>query len=89
MQDKRSRRRLLADMLFVGGALVGASVLGRPEPFFEHLLEAQTPPAPPRPELPLAVTRAYPSDSDTDLPRVTCSTSDFDDSRGCRRLTAE
>jgi hypothetical protein len=60
MQDKRTRRRLLADMLFVGGALLGASALTRPEPFFEQLLEGQEQPPPE----PIAVTKAYPSDSD-------------------------
>ncbi|MCE7870236.1 hypothetical protein DYH09_07640 [bacterium CPR1] len=67
MQDKRTRRRLLTDMLFVGGALLGASALTRSEPFFDQLLEDQTErPAPkPKPE-PVTVTKAYPSDKDVD-----------------------
>ncbi len=65
MQDKRTRRRLLADMLFVGGALLGASALTRSEPFFEQLLEDQTERPAPKPE-PVTVTKAYPSDKDVD-----------------------
>lgn len=67
MQDKRTRRRLLADMLFLGGALLGAAALTRPEPFFEQLLEDQDKRPVTKPSDPVTVTKAYPSDSDMDF----------------------
>lgn len=91
MNEKLSRRRLLADTLFLGGALLGASVLTRAEPFFEQLLEGQSTRELARKPLdqPVAVqapvaTRRYPSDSDFQ-PDCTCaypSDSDHDLPRG-------
>jgi hypothetical protein len=81
---------LLADMLFVGGALLGASVLTH-RPFFEPLLEGQHAAKPvPVPDGTISCTEAYPSDNDMDEMRVTCaypSDSDSDDVR--RRIKCQ
>lgn len=69
---------MLIDLFFLGGALGGAALLFKPQPFFRQFLEEQKPAPPAQPPQPpsktpdaLVVTKAYPSDKDVHSPMPT------------------